>query len=91
MNKQIFIDGKHEYDLIQDGDVTYLYYSDNEQWSSNLVGQLALSVVYDDDFDFTFAPEIKNRMDCTMAEQVLILLKYTSEGRLYEIAEKQLL
>lgn len=91
MKKQIFIDKKYEYDLIQDGDTTYLYYADNNDWSGHLVGKLALSVVYDDDCDFTFNPLPDDKIDCTTAEQMLILLKYTSDNRIYEIAEKQLL
>lgn len=91
MNKQIFIDGKYEYDLIQEGDTYSLFYADNETWSSHLIGQLALSVVYDDDCYFTFNPLPGDKIDCTTAEQMLILLKYISENRVYEIAKKQLL
>lgn len=88
MNKQIFIDGKYEYDLVQDGNTFYLYYSDNDAWSDVLVGKLALSVVYDDDCNFTFSPLPGDKIDCSTAEQMLILLEYTSDNRIYEITEK---
>lgn len=91
MKQQIFIDDIHEYDyeLIDDNRHT-LYYSNGQQWSSNVQGYVAMQIV-DDGNGLISKFREGNRIDYSEAERLFVLLKLAMQPAKYEIAEKKLL
>jgi hypothetical protein len=80
--KQIFVDGVYDYDyseeVIEEGVIHVLFYSNAEHWSEHVRGKELLSIT-DDDNGFKFNhSRPKKRMDYHEAFYLSVLLKIIS-------------
>ena len=88
MKKLIFVDGQYEYDLEVIDDTTYtLYYSNGEQWQSNIRGEIAFQCIDTGNGFKMTKTDNKNMLDYSEAGYLYILLREIERCTKYEVAD----
>ena len=86
--KAIMVEGEHSYNLVQQENMTMLYYSDSKIWNSDWRGQLVLGLENTgNDFKIVGGLSKKNRIDYSESIELFILLSAVKESKI-EIFEK---
>jgi len=87
--RQIFFQGKYEYDLEFDGQTFSLYYNDGVQWSSHIRGSLAFQIIDDGNgFKITKLAK-KDRLDYSEIFYMNVLTTIIQNDKLIEISNKK--
>lgn len=89
MKKEIFIDGRHEYNVIVEEDTYSLFYSPDEAWTRP--NELVMKVE-DDGNGFKIKQRRKSRLDYDEAVELSILFKliYLIRNEKFEMVESKI-
>jgi hypothetical protein len=87
-NKEIFVDGQYDYDLVIENNQYKLFYSNAEHWCHK--GELVLGLEDDENgFKMIVPLENKGRINYSEAQELYILLSAVKEAKIEVVESKR--